>query len=104
MQPAMSSFKSDANCPACGGPAKANFSHSSAHNQINYTLRTCTECDLQFWDPLEVDLSIYSDEGFGAYRDYHTGARPLPRWAEPLFNGSLTDARTMLDWHRQHAV
>jgi SAM-dependent methyltransferase len=43
---------------------------------------------MQFWWPLVADPSVYANEGYEAYVDYHSGARSFPRWAEPLF-GSL---------------
>jgi SAM-dependent methyltransferase len=33
---------------------------------------------------MKADHSIYAEEGFDAYKDYHAGTRPFPRWAEPL--------------------
>jgi len=75
-------------CPVCSAPAPADQSprtHLAPHNGINYTLHNCPSCAIQFWSPLQADPTVYEDEGFEAYRDYHTGTRPFPRWAEPLF-------------------
>lgn len=75
-------------CAACGNDAPIDVplrQHRAHHNSITYTLQRCTVCDLQFWSPLKADPSVYATEGYEAYVDYHSGARPFPRWAEPLF-------------------
>lgn len=84
-------------CPACHGEVRPETSYRSPHNQVDYTLQTCPACGLKHWSPLEVDVSIYKDDGFDAYRDYHAGARPFPRWAEPLFENPMPDVHTALD-------
>jgi SAM-dependent methyltransferase len=75
-------------CAVCATEATANDppkQHHATHNDITYTLYTCPSCTLKFWWPLKADPSVYEDEGFEAYKDYHSGARPFPRWAEALF-------------------
>ena len=75
-------------CPACASPTSASaplHRHHAQHNDETYTLRHCATCELMFWSPLKADPSVYEGEGFEAYEDYHSGARPFPRWAEPLF-------------------
>lgn len=75
-------------CAACSNQAQADTPtqrHHAGHNGETYTLCRCPECELQFWWPLKADPSVYEDEGFEAYEDYHSGTRPFPRWAEPLF-------------------
>jgi 2-polyprenyl-3-methyl-5-hydroxy-6-metoxy-1,4-benzoquinol methylase len=75
-------------CAACSQPAAASaLRHKAIHNQTAYTLYRCPKCDLEFWSPLKADPSVYEDEGFEAYTDYHDGTRPFPRWAAPLFEG-----------------
>jgi len=75
-------------CAGCAAKASADVPahvHRAPHNQRTYTLQRCPNCELQFWWPLQADPSVYEGEGFEAYVDYHTGKRPFPRWAEPLF-------------------
>jgi len=82
-------------CAACGGSMAATAARKSllAHsNGKRYTLYLCPRCEIGFWWPLQADPSIYVDEGFDAYKDYHSGTRPFPRWAEPLFD-ALPDRR-----------
>jgi SAM-dependent methyltransferase len=52
---------------------------------------------MMFWSPLMADPSVYEGEGFEAYKDYHSGARPFPRWAEPLFHSLPERAGVALD-------
>jgi len=82
------SIESSTHCAACSNPVRPGTPakrHHARHNGETYTLCHCQNCDLQFWWPLKADPSVYEDEGFEAYEDYHSGARPFPRWAEPLF-------------------
>ncbi|MBA8888381.1 SAM-dependent methyltransferase [Dokdonella fugitiva] len=75
-------------CAGCAAKARAQVPahvHRAGHNQRTYTLQQCPDCDLQFWWPLQADPTVYEGEGFEAYVDYHSGKRPFPRWAEPLF-------------------
>jgi len=78
-------------CPGCDEATTERAHHVAPHNNVRYTRNRCRSCGLEFWTPLVVDTSIYEDSGFSAYQDYHTGRRPFPRWAEPLFS-SLSDA------------
>lgn len=84
-------------CPICGTQAAIRDSHVSPHNAIRYLVHHCPECSLEFWTPREVDLTIYKDDGFEAYRDYHSGTRPFPRWASPLFTRLPGDISSALD-------
>ena len=87
-------------CAACANAAKASIPpqrHQASHNSEVYTLQRCPVCDLQFWWPLKADPSVYEAEGFEAYADYHSGTRPFPRWAEPLFQSLPPSAGTALD-------
>lgn len=82
-------------CAACANPTRDGKSprrHRAHHNGETYTLHLCAKCELQFWCPLKADPSVYEDDGFEAYKDYHSGARPFPRWAEPFFH-SLPEHR-----------
>jgi SAM-dependent methyltransferase len=75
-------------CAVCGNRATTGRppkQHRAHHNDETYTLYCCSACQLQFWWPLKADPSVYENEGFDAYSDYHAGKRPFPRWAEPLF-------------------
>jgi len=86
-------------CAACAGQAHADEAvrpHHAPHNDQTYDLQRCPVCGLQFWWPLKADPSVYETEGFEAYVDYHSGARPFPRWSEPLFH-SLNGSGTALD-------
>ena len=81
-------LESTTECPACGESHRVEIAgrpHDAAHSGIRYTRHECKRCRLQFWTPLKADPSVYVDEGFEAYKDYHGGTRPFPRWAEPLF-------------------
>lgn len=75
-------------CPSCGSTTitRVGPTHSAVHNDARYTLLGCADCDLRFWSPLVADPTIYAEEGYEAYADYHSGQRPFPRWAEPLFS------------------
>ena len=87
-------------CAACANAVRASAplqQHQASHNSQTYTLQRCPICDLQFWWPLKADPSVYEGEGFEAYVDYHSGTRPFPRWAEPLFRSLPTPAGTALD-------
>lgn len=84
-------------CPSCEALASPKMTYRSPHNRTEYTLQHCPGCALEFWTPLEVDLSIYQDDGFDAYRSYHAGTRPFPRWALALFEQPLGDVRRALD-------
>lgn len=84
-------------CPACKATVKAEAAYRSPHNQVDYTLQACSACGLKHWSPLLADVSIYRDDGFDAYREYHAGARPFPRWAEPLFEHIAPNLKTALD-------
>ncbi len=78
-----------ATCATCGTRARTHdpiHVHCASHNQRTYTLHECPSCELKFWWPLQADPSVYEDEGFEAYVDYHSGKRPFPRWAVPLFS------------------
>ena len=78
-----------ARCAGCGSTAEPSMPvrrHIAPHNLIAYTQYHCGHCDLEFWWPLKADPSVYAEEGFEAYVDYHAGSRPFPRWAEPLFD------------------
>jgi SAM-dependent methyltransferase len=84
----MSSAAPLESCPTCKSPAavtRAGPAHTAAHNGTRYALLACARCDLRYWSPLVADPTIYAQEGFEAYADYHAGQRPFPRWAEPLF-------------------
>jgi SAM-dependent methyltransferase len=84
----MNGDESTMHCAACAnrvGPSSPPHEHHAHHNGEKYTLQRCPACDLQFWSPLKADPSVYAGEGFEAYVDYHSGTRPFPRWAEPLF-------------------
>lgn len=86
-------------CAACANPTRTSTpiqQHHAHHNGETYTLRRCPSCELMFWWPLKADPSVYEGEGFEAYKDYHAGKRPFPRWAEPLFR-SLPQAGSALD-------
>lgn len=73
-------------CAACAGSRlDSETTHKAEHNSQTYHLYRCRTCELMFWWPLKADPGIYMDEGFDAYVDYHSGSRPFPRWAEPLF-------------------
>lgn len=87
-------------CAVCANPTRTDnphHEHHANHNGETYTLHTCPSCELQFWWPLKADHSVYEEEGFEAYKDYHSGARPFPRWAEPLFPLLPRTAGTALD-------
>jgi len=87
-------------CAACANVVKANAplqQHQASHNSQTYTLQRCSACDLQFWWPLKADPTVYAEEGFEAYVDYHSGTRPFPRWAEPLFQSLPVSAGAALD-------
>lgn len=87
-------------CPACEGRARAHSplrTHHAPHNLETYTLQDCPTCQMKFWWPLQADPSVYAEEGFEAYADYHSGKRPFPRWAEPLFRHLPTPAGRALD-------
>lgn len=87
-------------CAACANITQASSPlqrHQASHNSKTYTLQQCPTCDLQFWWPLKADSSIYAAEGFEAYVDYHSGTRPFPRWAEPLFQSLPTSTGVALD-------
>lgn len=86
-----------AGCPVCAGKTVQKGRHVSTHNNINYSRLRCLNCRLEHWDPLKTDLSIYEDDGFEAYRDYHSGQRAFPRWAEPLFEDVSTGLGSALD-------
>lgn len=76
-------------CATCGTRARTHdpiHAHCASHNQRTYTLHECPSCELKFWWPLQADPSVYEGEGFEAYADYHSGKRPFPRWAVPLFS------------------
>lgn len=82
----VTSHDMDLPCPVCTEPAVVtSIRHCATHNETSYTLYRCPDCSLQFWSPLEADPSVYEEEGFEAYADYHGGTRPFPRWAKPLF-------------------
>lgn len=75
-------------CPTCGSSTsvmRVGPMHNAVHNDASYALLGCARCDLRFWSPLVADPTIYAHEGYEAYADYHSGQRPFPRWAEPLF-------------------
>lgn len=87
-------------CAACDGRAVADeplHVHRAHHNGETYTLQRCPACELEFWWPLQADPSVYAEEGFEAYVDYHAGTRPFPRWAEPLFRSLPEPAGRALD-------
>jgi SAM-dependent methyltransferase len=82
-------------CPTCSSlesVADTGLAHAASHNAARYSLLACARCDLRFWSPLVADPTIYAQEGFEAYADYHAGQRPFPRWAQPLFD-RLPDRR-----------
>jgi SAM-dependent methyltransferase len=75
-------------CAACASPVASTAvrqTHVGVSNHKQYSLYCCPTCELGFWWPLQADPSIYENEGFEAYQDYHSGARPFPQWAAPLF-------------------
>lgn len=81
-------------CAVCAqSDLEPGTTHRAPHNGQTYHLYRCRTCELKFWWPLKADPGIYVDEGFDAYVDYHSGSRPFPRWAEPLF-GELPARRT----------
>lgn len=84
-------------CPACATSSRAVANYASPHNGITYYRHCCPACSLHFWSPLKADNSIYEDAGFPAYRDYHAGNRPFPRWAEPLVSGLTSPSVNALD-------
>ena len=84
-------------CPVCAADPGQRARYAASHNKVQYTLNHCGSCGLEFWSPLTVDTSIYEDEGFAAYVDYHAGRRPFPRWAEPLFASLQTPPVRSLD-------
>jgi SAM-dependent methyltransferase len=50
-----------------------------------------------FWTPLDMIESMYEEEGFEAYSDYHSGAREFPAWAERLFDDIEAGSGRSLD-------
>ncbi|PZO08868.1 MAG: hypothetical protein DCF27_07515 [Lysobacteraceae bacterium] len=84
-------------CPFCHGETLRGASHVSPHNSVRYLLHHCRNCLLEHWTPRKVDLTIYTDHGFEAYEDYHSGRRSFPRWAEPLFDQLPRDVESAVD-------
>ena len=87
----------ESQCPVCDSATTERETHLSDHNGIRYRLNACATCDLEHWSPRRFDPSIYNDDGFEAYQQYHAGGRPFPRWAEPLFQALPKDAGNALD-------
>lgn len=52
---------------------------------------------MEFWWPLKIIPEFYSDEGFAAYSDYHTGTRPFPPWSIPFFQHIEHKGGNLLD-------
>ena len=87
-------------CAVCANPTRTSKPprrYHACHNGETYTLHRCPACELMFWWPLKADPSVYEGEGFEAYKDYHSGARPFPRWAEPLFRSLPEHPSNALD-------
>ena len=87
-------------CPGCASSADYLVylrARKASANDVEYSLWSCKTCDLQFWTPLEMITSVYEDEGFEAYTDYHSGEREFPFWADTLFSEIDEPYGTSLD-------
>ena len=88
------------NCPGCTSSADSLEylrTRQASANGVEYSLWSCKTCGLQFWTPLEMITSIYEDEGFEAYSDYHSGDREFPFWADTFFAEIVEPYGTSLD-------
>jgi 2-polyprenyl-3-methyl-5-hydroxy-6-metoxy-1,4-benzoquinol methylase len=88
------------NCPSCKhqlGTVDRKNRYLSPHNNIEYTRFQCPNCEFSFWDPLVADTSIYSDDGYTAYTDYHQGRRPIPPWCRPFLKDPPISKGNLLD-------
>ncbi|MEQ1514998.1 MAG: class I SAM-dependent methyltransferase [Usitatibacteraceae bacterium] len=87
-------------CPICASNiTRANSARTyiAPFNSKEYTVHRCTQCDLGFWTPLQIDPAFYEDEGFAAYADYHQGERPFPPWCLPFFEKLPISQGRLLD-------
>lgn len=87
-------------CPVCKsntGTKSNNFEHWSDFANQNYSLYHCQDCDIEYWEPLQMLKEVYQDSGYQAYDDYHGGKRPYPPWCMPFHKHYDGPTGTLLD-------
>jgi 2-polyprenyl-3-methyl-5-hydroxy-6-metoxy-1,4-benzoquinol methylase len=75
-------------CPICETPTDAKAflqTYISPYNNQEYKMYECSNCQLQWWEPLKMIPKFYEKEVFESYISYHEGLRKLPSWCEPFF-------------------
>jgi len=95
----MSNLPGTVTCPTCqhNSGNRIIFTHTSSWKKTEFSCYHCPQCQLEFWWPLVIIPEFYSDEGFAAYSDYHSGNRPFPPWAKPFFKRVLHKGGNILD-------
>jgi len=77
------------NCPICSTSINShNFleSYISPYNKQEYKLYECSDCFLQWWEPLKIISEFYEEEIFDSYELFHKGIlKKLSKWHEPFF-------------------
>ena len=72
----------------------------SPKNDKRYNLYHCPQCDLEYWNPRNIDHAYYEDEAAYAYILFHRGALKLPKWSKwflETFNHDDAKGQTLLD-------
>ena len=57
----------------------------SDFNNQEYKLYECSQCKVQWWEPLKMIPEFYEKEGLEEYTLFHIGIRKLPIWCQPFF-------------------
>jgi len=86
-------------CPICETKvSKYIETYVSGFNNQEYKLYHCPNCDLQWWEPLQMIPEFYENEIFEMYADFHRGFRKEVSYYHrkffeilPIRNGKLLD-------------
>lgn len=67
-------------CPLCGTGVRENSflrTHSSSYTGQTYKLYRCSNCHLEFWEPLKIVPAFYEDEILDSYVSIHSGTSKI---------------------------
>lgn len=84
-------------CPACASTSVEYVRDQYLFGGQSFRRLACGDCDLHFWDPLEVDeAALYDEESIPLYKAYHQGLMGAPTSspgfdALPIRGGKLLD-------------
>jgi len=73
-------------CPICETKVSKHIeTYKSDFNNQEYKLYHCPNCDLQWWEPLQMIPEFYENEVFDMYKNWHLGYRSYLSYYQEYF-------------------